>query len=301
MLKDDRARRVLWNFHRQWLGLDRVLGDEHLVRTPAVDPAWSSASQLAALRESQLFVENVLMESGSLKELLTSRRAWVNGEMARVYGVTPPADPGVFAPTLLPNDERAGILTRAAFLAGYSHRGATSPPIRGNGIQLRLLCQFLRSPPPGVDLSMPTAAPGQGPQTNRMLFEARTRPTFCMGCHTGLNGFGFGLEHYDAAGHYQASEVGLPIDARGALLGTDVDRPFDGALDLSAALADSKVVDRCATQQWIRYALGRAPTADEEPVLDALATQLHASGGDLRALLVAIVTAPTFRLRRVGP
>jgi hypothetical protein len=299
MLKDDRARRVLGNFHRQWLGLDRVLVDEHLVRTPAVDPAWTAASQRSAARESQLFVENVLMASGSLRELFTSRRAWVDGEMARVYGVAAPADPSAFVEVTLPGAERAGILTRAAFLAGYSHRGATSPPVRGNGLQLRVLCQLPRSPPPGVDLSMPTAAPGQGPQTNRMLFEARTRPAFCQGCHAGLNGFGFGLEHYDAAGHYQASEQGLAIDARGAIVGTDVDRPFDGALDLSAALANSEVVDRCATQQWLRYALGRAPTADEEPILVALSRELHASGGDLRALLVSIVTAPTFRLRRI--
>jgi len=37
MLGDARARRLYWDFHRQWLGLDRILGDEHLVRTPEVD------------------------------------------------------------------------------------------------------------------------------------------------------------------------------------------------------------------------------------------------------------------------
>ena len=176
MLLDDRARRVLWNFHRQWLGLDRVLGDEHLVRTPEVDPAWTAATPVAATRESQLFVENVLLANGSLRNLLTSRRAWVNGEMARIYGVAAPADPAAWSEVELPETERAGILTRVAFLAGHSHRGATSPPIRGNGIELRFFCQPPISPPPGVDLSQPKADPKQGPQTNRMLFEARTAP-----------------------------------------------------------------------------------------------------------------------------
>ena len=45
-----------------------------------------------------------------------------------------------------------------------------------------------------VDLSQPTATPDQSPQTNRMLFEARTRPAACQSCHAALNGFGFGFE-----------------------------------------------------------------------------------------------------------
>jgi hypothetical protein len=149
MLDDERARRVLWSFHRQWLGLDRILGDEHLVRTPEVDPAWTAATPLSALGESRLFVENVLFANGSLRDLLTSRRAWVNADMARIYGVAAPADPVGWSEVVLPEAERAGILTRVAFLAGHSHRGATSPPIRGNGVELRFLCQPPISPRPG--------------------------------------------------------------------------------------------------------------------------------------------------------
>ncbi|HSO31594.1 MAG TPA: DUF1592 domain-containing protein [Labilithrix sp.] len=300
MLRDERARRVLWSFHRQWLGLDRILGEEHLVRTPQVDPSWTAASPLAAAAESRLFVENVLMEGGTLRDLLLSRRAWVNGEMARLYGAQPPADPAAWHEVMLPEGQRAGILTRSAFLAGYSHRGATSPPIRGNGIELHLLCQLPISPPPGVDLSMPKAAPNDGPKTNRMLFETRTAPPACQGCHLGLNGFGFGFESYDAAGAFQTREQGLPIDARGRVVGTDVDRPFDGAVDLSTALEGSDVVRACVTRQWMTYALGRAPVADELPLTAALARGFKDSGGDIRALLIDIVTTPTFRLRRIG-
>ena len=69
MLSDDRARRVFWSFHRQWLGLDRILEEEHLLRTPEVDAAWTAASQRSAFTESRLFVENTLMASGSLRDL----------------------------------------------------------------------------------------------------------------------------------------------------------------------------------------------------------------------------------------
>jgi hypothetical protein len=300
MVADPRAHRMVWDFHRQWLGLDRILGDEHQFRTPEVDPGWTAGTPGAAIEESRRFVENVVADGGTLRDLLISRRAWVNGDMARIYGVPGAADPAAWREVELPGTERAGLLTRAAFLAGMAHRGGTSPPIRGNAIQLRLLCRLAVSPPPGADLSMPMAGPTDGPRTNRMLFEDRTAPAPCQGCHHGLNGLGFGFEHYNAAGIWQTSEHGLPIDATGIIEGTDVDATFNGAVELSSALGNSELVHRCATQQWLRFALGRAPVAQEASLVDALTETFYASGGDLRALLLEIVTAPSFRLRRIG-
>jgi hypothetical protein len=251
--------------------------------------------------ETELFVENTFMAHGTLRDLLLSPNAWVNGEMAQLYGVTPPDDPNAFTgPVQLPGGQRAGVLTRIAFLAGTSHSGGTSPPIRGNAVQLRLLCELPISPPPGANLSMPTATPGEGPQTTRMLFETRTAPAVCQSCHASLNGIGFGFESYDAAGAFRTTENGLPIDASGVLMGTDVDGPFDGALALSATLAQSPMVHQCATQQWLRYALGRAPVEAELSLLGAWNATFVANGGDVRALLMSIVTSPTFRFRTMG-
>ena len=297
MLDDPRAQRVLWDFPRQWLGLDRILLEEHSARAAEVDAQWTAATQASASHETELFVRNTLTSGGTLRDLFTSRRAWVDGEMARVYGVPAPADPTAFVETQLPESERAGLLTRASFLAGYSHRGATSPPVRGNGIQLRFLCELPISPPPGVDLSQPKAAPGDGPKTNRQLFEQRTRPASCQSCHAGLNGFGFGFEDYDAAGRFHTSENGLPIDARGAITGTDVNQSFDGAIELSSWLSQSETVHACATTELVRYALGRAPTNDEKPIVAQLAKDFVTSSGDLHALLLAITTSPSFRTR----
>jgi hypothetical protein len=146
---------------------------------------------------------------------------------------------------------------------------------------------------------MPVGDPASGPQTNRQLFEARTRPAACQACHAGLNGLGFGLESYSASGAHQSLDNGLPVDATGQISGTDVDGPFEGGIELSAKLARSGAVHHCATERWIRYALGRAAVDAEGPLVEALATTFLASGGDLRQLLVGIVTAPTFRMRRI--
>lgn len=297
MLSDPRALRLAWDFHRQWLALDRITNEEHAVRTSEIDPAWTTATQTSALRESRMFVERSFAEVGTLDDLLTSRRAWVNSEMARVYAVAGPADADTWVEVALPEDRRAGILTRAAFLAGYSHRGGTSPPIRGNAINLRLLCQLPAPPPDGVDLSMPVADPGNGPKTNRMLFAERTAGG-CQSCHHALNGFGFGFESYTASGAYITQQAGLPIDASGVITGTDVDGPFANAIELSTSLGRSKVVHRCAAEKWLQYALGRMPTLDEYGLVDEIGTRFIASHGDLRTLLTEIVASQTFRMRK---
>ena len=148
-----------------------------------------------------------------------------------------PATP--WSEVALPASERAGLLTRASYLAGYSHSGATSPPVRGNAIQLRWLCELPVSPPPDADLSQPMAAPDEGPQTNRMLFETRTAPPACQTCHAALNGFGFGLENYNAAGLYQTTDDGLPVDASGVISGAAaIGRNITEAKRAQAALAD---------------------------------------------------------------
>jgi hypothetical protein len=298
LLGDRRARRMYWSFHRQWLGLDRVLLDEHAVRTPEIDPSWSARTQLAARRESQLFVENTLANGGSFKDLFLSRKAYVNPELARVYGTTTTGDPEAFQELELPATERAGLLTRVAFLAGTSHRGGTSPPVRGNGVGVHLLCRLPGSPPPDADLSMPVPRAGEGPKTTRELFEERTAPAACQGCHRTLNGVGFGFEHYDAAGAYKTREQGLPIDSRGVLYGFPVQPSFDGAIELSRILSEHRDVYACAVQKWLRYALGRAAVDVEQTLADRLTEQLYASGGDLRQLLLDLVSSPTFRMQR---
>lgn len=297
MLGDPRALRLVWDFHRQWLALDRILTDEHEVRTPEIDPAWTPATQAAALAESRRFIESSFAEVGTLGDLLTSRRAFVDREMARIYGVAGPADASGWSEVTLPREQRAGLLTRAAFLAGTSHRGGTSPPIRGNAINLRLLCQLPAPPPDGVDLSMPVADPTTGPKTNRTLFEERTAGG-CQQCHHALNGFGFGFESYTASGAYITQQAGLPIDASGEITGTDVDGTFANAIELSAQLGKSKVVQRCATQKWIQYALGRMPTGDEAGLVDEISAHFIESHGDLRTLLTDIVASQTFRMRK---
>ena len=293
MLDDPRAHDMVRNFHRQWLHLDRVLGEEKI---PEVYAAWTPSLRADASEESQRLAESVFFaEGGSLGDLLTTDVAFLTDELAALYGVPAPATP--WAETTLDAATRSGILTRVAFLAGEAHEANGSPPLRGVFVMERLLCETRPSPPADADTSPPVASPGEGPFTNRDLFEQRTEPVQCLGCHTRIDGFGFGFEHYDAAGQYRDLDNGLPVDATGYVSGTDADGAYDGAVELQALLAEGTTVHDCATRQWFRYAWGRTAEPEDRCHVEALSDAFVASGGDLRELVVHIVTRPEFALR----
>ena len=246
------------------------------VRTPEVDPRWTAATQTSAFTETQLFVENILAHGGTLRDLMTSWRAWVNGEMARVYGVAAPADPRAW--------------TRGRRSRGRA-RGAPDP----RRVPRRLLAsrrhfatrarQRDPAPPalPAPDLAAagrrPLAAdapagrgPADQPHAVRGADGARRR---ARACHAGSTASGSASRTTPRRAHYQTTDNGLPVDASGTINGTDVDGPFDGALALSrgARLRARSSTMRDAASS-VRYALGRAPADVERRCVDALAEEL---------------------------
>jgi hypothetical protein len=287
MLAMPAARAAMIDFHRQWLDFDRVVGEP---KNPAQFPAWSDGLRAAIREEADRFVGSVLFDRDpTVRALLTDRTAWVDAELAAHYGLDPVSG---WTEVQLPAGERAGILTRAAFLAGRAHETNGSPVLRGAFVIDRLLCRELGSPPDDADTSPVVPDESAGPQTNRMLFEQRTSPTQCQGCHSQIDGIGYGFEAYDATGAFRTTDNTLPVDATGTLLGTDVDGPYDGAIEISERLGESTVVERCVAQSWVRYSLGRATQRADDCLLERARDALERSGGDLRELMVSIVTSP---------
>lgn len=289
MMEEPRARLALVDFHRQWLDFDRMLEEP---KDPTLFPDWTPALRDAIREEADRFVGGVMFEGeGTISALLTSNRSWVNGPLAEHYGLDPVSD---WTEVTLPAGERSGILTRSDFLAGHAHETNGSPVLRGVFVIDRLLCGGLGAPPADADTSTPEPDPEMGPVTNRMLFEERTAPAQCQACHIRINGIGFGFENYDSTGRYRTEDNTLPVDATGDLVGTDVDGPYDGAIELSADLASSRAVSDCVAQSWVRYAVGRRAASEDACLIELAETSLAEHGGDMRELLVDIVTSPDF-------
>ncbi|NIS34118.1 MAG: DUF1588 domain-containing protein, partial [Actinobacteria bacterium] len=87
--------------------------------------------------------------------------------------------------------------------------------------------------------------------------EERTSPDTCQGCHRAIDGIGFGFENYDAIGAFRVTDNGMPVDATGAITTAEGEEVYDGAVELSAALAESQTVRECVSEQWFRFAAGR--------------------------------------------
>ena len=289
MMERPRARQAMIDFHRQWLEFDRVQDE---AKEPGSFPDWGPELRAAIREEVDRFVGGVIFDGdGTIASLLTSRSSWVNEPLAMHYGLDPVDG---WTEVELPANERSGILTRSDFLAGQSHETNGSPILRGVFVIERLLCSGLGAPPANADTSTPERAPGSGPVTNRTLFEERTAPAQCQGCHAQINGIGFAFEHYDATGRYRTKDDTLPVDATGTIVGTDVDGPYDGAIELSQRLAQSRSVSDCVATNWIRYATGRRVEPEDACLVERARSSLAASGGDVRELLIDIVTSPEF-------
>ena len=292
LLTNDRARTAVRNFHRQWLYLDRVLGEDKL---PELFPMWGFRTRESAKEETLLFIENTFLGGGTVNDLFTSNVAYVDDVMAQLYDIPSPTEP--WSQVELDPAERAGLLSRIAFLAGNAHDANGSPPLRGVYVMERLLCEPRPSPPANADVSTPVAAPNQGPMTNRDLFEQRVEPSTCQGCHVRIDGFGYGFENYDAAGLFRAEDNGLPVDASGFANGIGNDAEYDGAVELQNLLGESDVVRNCVAKQWFTYANGRPAEPADTCQLEAIQETFAEHGGNLVELLLSIVTRPEFRLR----
>ncbi len=298
MLEDPRATDAIVDFHRQWLDFDRMLEAANATRAPEIYPDWSVELQLSERAELDRFVAWEMDHgAGSLPELLTSRHTLVDDRLAALYGVRGPGADGAWVEADLPTEQRAGLLTRAGILASHSHVGGVSPPLRGAFILERLLCQPHLTPPPVADLSTPTPMEGEGPVTNRALFERRTAPATCAGCHTRINAIGFAFEHYDATGAFQALDHGLPIDASGELTDVEPAGPFTDAIDLSERFARSETVAACATKSWVRFALGRSIESADAHLTRLARAAYDSSDGDIREVMRAIATSPELRMQ----
>jgi hypothetical protein len=189
------------------------------------------------------------------------------------------------------DQERRGVLTHASMLAAFASSDESSPVKRGKFVRVRVLCQDLPDPPADIPS---LSAPEPGVST-RERFAMHTSDPACAGCHGLIDGLGFGLEAYDGIGAFRSMDNGVPVDASGEVTHTrDVDGPYIGGPELAMRLASSAEVRDCAPTQWLRFALGRRETRDDECSLAQLQAAFADSDGDLRELMVALTQTDAF-------
>jgi hypothetical protein len=202
------------------------------------------------------------------------------------------------ASTRLPSDPqsgpRVGILTERSFLLTNSLADENDPIRRGKFIYESLLCNVL----PPIPLGIVNAIPEDKKRTLRERLAIHAVEPSCRGCHQFLEGVGLGLEGYDDFGNARTTEAGRPVDASGALLGSnDQDGPFKDATELSQKLARSNHVRQCFIRQTFRYFMGRNEQPADACSLRAVDETYAKSGGSLLEAIVGLFSSDAFRYR----
>ncbi len=292
MLNDPRSVAFVENFSGQWLQL-RALGSVAIDR--ARFPEYDEQLRAAMATEATLFFGDVLRSDRSVLEFIDCRETFLNGRLAKFYGV-PGVEGDEFRRVTLPADSpRGGVLTMGAVLTLTSNTTRTSPVKRG----LFVLDQILGAPPPPPPADVPPLEQAGMTDPNATVRERlaiHVANASCAACHNRLDPLGLAFEHFDAIGHWRDTENGKPIDSSGTLPGG---MALNGSADLKRVLLDRSdqfIEALCA--KVLTYALGRGMEPFDRPAVRQIAQRTRSQGDRLTALIESVVLGESFRTCR---
>jgi hypothetical protein len=288
-MADPKASNLVENFAAQWLQL-RNLG--RTKPDPARFPTLDDELLDAMRRETNLFVEAIIREDRSILDLIDAPFTYLNGPLARHYGIR-----GVsgeeFQRVTLDGEQRSGLLTQGSILTVSSYPTRTSIPVRGKWV-LENLLGAPPPPPPDTVPELSESAQGENISLRERLEQHRADPA-CSSCHNIMDPIGFGLENYDAVGAWRTSDGNLPIDASGVL---PDGRSFRGAKDLKQILkSQSEAFTRNLTEKLLTYALGRGLERTDASTVEHIVGRATANDYRFSTLVMEIVNSEPFQMR----
>jgi hypothetical protein len=292
MLADPKAETLAKNFGEQWLNLrlmDRKKPDA--ARFPLVDDELLDAMR----QETLLFVGAVIREDRSILDFVDGRFTFVNGPLARFYGIAG-VDGERFTRVELDGEQRGGIVTHGSILSISSYATRTSPVIRGKWV-LENLLGAAPPPPPDNIPALQDADLGTAASLRQRLEQHRSDPA-CAACHSQMDPIGFGLENFDASGAWRTKEGHFDIDSSGTL---PDGRSFTGAKGLrQILLAQSHAFTQNFAEKLLTYALGRGLERSDRALVGQISGTVARQNYRFSSLVTAIVNSPAFQMRSLS-
>lgn len=288
MLADPRARAKLREFLLTWLKVER---HPELAKDAQRFPGFDAALASDLRTSLELFLDDVLWgEQPDFRKLLLSEELFLNGRLAKFYGVDLPAD-APFTKVKFEPDRRAGVLTHPYLLAALAYPAESSPIHRGVFVARGLLGVLIRPPQEAFTPLSPDLHPTL---TTRERVILQTKALACASCHGIMNPIGFTLEHFDAVGRYRDKDRDKPVDASGSYETRDgtVAR-FSGAKELAQFLAQSPEVPATFAERLFQHLVKQPLRAYGATRPEELAKTFSEVDYDLRKLIleVAVIAA----------
>ncbi|MGI8992393.1 MAG: DUF1592 domain-containing protein [Bryobacteraceae bacterium] len=290
MLKDPKSQALIENFGGQWLefrALESVKPDPERFRN------FDEYLRMSMRQETEMFFANMVREDRSVLDFLDAKYSFLNEELAKFYGIAGVTGPE-FRKVDLTGTPRGGVLTQASVLTASSYATRTSVVLRGKWILENLLNAPVPPPPPNVP-ALDEASVGASMSLRQQMEKHRANPV-CSSCHSRMDPLGFGLENFDAIGHWRARDGKFPIDASGVL---PDGKAFNGPDELKAILkGDRGAFADCLTEKLLTYALGRGLEHYDKPALKTISSHLAQNDYRFSTLVLEIVKSLPFQMRR---
>ncbi len=305
-------KNLMASFFEQWLKLDEMVLPDANANTLMQNYAAGDQLTMESIKNEihEMIGYFTFTNPGSFRDLFTTDISFaVDNNLARIYGVQPwNGNPSNLV--RFPAGERAGLITRAAFLA---NQGSLTKPIhRGIHIRHDILCDPLPSPP--AEIFDMRAVPFDESLTTRERIAHKTSDSSCMGCHSRINDTGFALENYDSFGRFRLQEkifdpeTGTllqthPVDAhvQPRITRETSNQSFSSPVDYSRAIAESGAAEKCFVKTFYEFVYQRYPDVEADGCsLEQMRASVNDEGGSLKELLFRIPASRQFRLKRVS-
>lgn len=292
MIADEKFDAFVKNFTGQWLYLRNLDAD---VPVQSVFPNFDDTLRQAMRRETELFFKSMVRDKRNMLDLLTADYTFLNGRLARHYGIRGVEGPQFRRVKLSSDSPRRGLLGQGSILTVTSYANRTSPTRRGKWILENLIGTPPPDPPPNVPGLTPTNGKGKR-LTMRQQMEAHRKNPPCSTCHSLMDPLGFSLQNFDATGRWRTiGPVGQVIDASG---GMPDGQKFYGVNGLrTALLANSNLFLQTMTEKLMTYALGRGLKAYDMPTVRKVVRDAAKDDNRFSAFVMGIVRSPAFQMR----
>ncbi len=306
LLQDPRSARFEKSFLDQWLDLQKINATSP---DSALYPEFDSALQLSALRETQLFFHTLLAENRSLLEGVQSDWTYLNEPLGWLYGLPEVSGHELQMVSLPAGSQRGGFLTQSSILKVTADGAKTSPILRGNWINERILGIHPPAPPADVAKIEPDI---RGATTIREQLAKHRNTPACMSCHTVIDPPGFALETFDVIGGWRdfyrvPTGTGQIIEIqpskkrvhRGPAVEAGYTMPdgraFANVSEYKTLLLEDKGgIARALTEKLLTYATGaRVQFADRDDVAE-IVKSIRSENYGLRSLIHRIVESRPF-------
>ncbi|BCU77284.1 DUF1592 domain-containing protein [Luteolibacter sp. LG18] len=290
MIGSPKSERFISNFGGQWLQLRNLASaspDEKRF------PNYNRAIGRDMRKETELFLSDTLHSNQPITTLLDADYSFLNGNLARFYGI-PGVDGKEFRKVSLAGTPRRGLMGQGAVLIVTSYPTRTSPVLRGKYVLQNLL--DLTPPPPPPNIPQLGGNHGQN-LTLREQMEIHRKDPSCANCHALMDPIGFAYEQYDAVGSFRNDDRGNPINTAGKLS----DGTAFTTVDELRALILTKhggEFQRALASKLLTYALGRGTDWYDRPAIDAITAKAAKDNGRFQTFIRAVIDSVPFQYRR---